>query len=49
MNVSYRECVQLILFDKNYRKDLLHFTYKPDRSLVLTTPFRELIKHMPGM
>ena len=50
--MNYRECVELLLFFKDtFRKKLLYFPYKPDdsKSLGLTTPFRELIKYMPGI
>lgn len=49
-----RDCVKLLLFtDKNeFPKDLLHTDCTPYHhydSSVSTTPFRDLIKYMPGI
>ena len=48
-NFHYSECVKLLLFKRPFPEEALLSPYIPlDNSFVVTTIFRELIKHMPG-
>lgn len=49
----FRECARLLLLvddpaRDNYWKDILKTSYTPEGKSLQTTPFRELIKHMPS-
>ena len=49
----YRECARLLLLvddptHDNYWMNILKNTYTPDGKSLPTTPFRELVKHMPS-
>ena len=49
----YRECARLLLLvddptRDNYWRNILENPYTPEGKFLTTTPFRELVKHMPS-